>query len=370
MSMTRRDPSTDLLADDPTARASTCPLASVIVVNTNELHHLRDCLPTLMRQTHPYYEVLLVDNGSTDGSLEYVTQTFPGVRIVANGANLGYAGANNVGFAQALGEYIAVLNPDTLLDENWLLELTKPFLADPTVGLTTPKILLASEPTRLNACGNDVTLTGLTFCRGLGQPADRYDREESVPAVSGAAFVISRKVLEEIGSFDEEFFIYYEDTDLSLRAMLAGYLCVFVPSSVVYHKYVFKFSAQKCFLQERNRYFSLMKTLRWRTALALLPMLAMSELIAWGYIVTRGPAHIRGKLRSYAWILSHLPQIMRSRSRVQALRRRDDRALLALMGNQLTLAHTASPRMAALVENVLNPILFVMGRMSRGLVTW
>src|SRR5581483_1597464 len=104
---------------------------------------------------------------------------------------------------------------------------------------------------------------------GRGQPADRYNAVEVVSAISGAAFLIRRAVLDEIGAFDAEFFLYYEDTDLSLRAMLAGYHCLYVPTSIVHHQHVFKLSALKCYYQERNRYVSLLRTLRWRTLCAL-----------------------------------------------------------------------------------------------------
>ena len=100
------------------------------------------------------------------------------------------------------------------------------------------------HPDRINACGNDVTFTGLTFCRGLDQPVAEYTSVERVAAVSGAAFVIRRKVLDEIGPFDESFFVYFEDTDLSLRALLAGHDCLVVPQAIVRHQYIFKLSPQ------------------------------------------------------------------------------------------------------------------------------
>ena len=298
------------------------PPASIIVVNYNGLHHLRKCLPSLLAQDYPGCEVLVIDNASQDGSAEYVRQEFPWVTLLCNQINLGYAAANNQGFRQVTGEFVAVLNPDTQVEPGWLRALVSTLQEDPAAGLATPRILMMDDPGRINACGNDITFTGLTFCRGLDQPAERYAGAETVSAVSGAAFVIKHDVLDQIGGFDEDFFTYYEDTDLSLRAMLAGYKCLYVPEAVVYHKYHFRFGPNKCFYQERNRYLALLKTLRWRTLLALLPSLFISELIAWGYALLQGPACVKSKLRSHWWLVRSFGRIRQGRAQVQALRRR------------------------------------------------
>src|SRR5262245_42386395 len=113
------------------------PLVSVIIVNTNELHHLTRCLPSVASQTYPNYEVLLVDNASSDGSIAYVQQHFPSVRIVRNPGDLSYPGGNNLGFKVANGTYFAVLNPDTEVDSHWLSELVQALEANPGAGLAT-----------------------------------------------------------------------------------------------------------------------------------------------------------------------------------------------------------------------------------------
>ena len=363
-------PSREAAPARPASEPSRRPRVSIIIVNTNELHHLVRCLPSVFGQEYPDYEVLIVDNGSTDGSLEYVGREFPAAVVVRNGANLGYAGANNVGFRHATGEYLAVLNPDTEVDPRWLTELVAALEADPAAGLATPKIVMMDDPARLNTCGNEITFTGLTFCRGLDEPATAFDRLEPVSAVSGAAFVIRRRVLEEIGPFDESMFIYYEDTDLSLRAMLAGYTCLYVPTAVVRHQYIFKFTPRKAFMQERNRYVALCKTLRWRTLGVMLPSLLLSEVVAWGYAGLRGREHALGKLRSYVWLATHAGDVLRARRRVQRLRRVPDRAIVRRFGHRLRLARTTNPLAARVIERVVNPLTFVLGRLTRAVVTW
>jgi len=346
------------------------PKATVIIVNTNELHHLEKCLPTVVNQRYGEYEVVVVDNGSTDGSVEYIEAEFPQVRVIRNSTNLGYAGANNVGFQHSSGEYLVVLNPDTKVEAGWLQELVLALENDPSAGLATSKILLMDDSQHINTCGNQISLTGITVCRGLGQSADMYDQPEVVPAVSGAAFAIKRAVLEHIGGFDELYFMTYEDTDLSLRAALAGYKCIYVPTSVAYHKYAFRFSAQKCFLEERNRLLSWLKVFRWPTLIALSPPLILGEMLAWGYALMRGPAYVRSKIQSYLWIMRNWRQVTEARRRTQALRQVQDRHVLRQLSHELTLTGVVSQRVAAILEAFIHPALWAWVRVCQAVVVW
>jgi GT2 family glycosyltransferase len=344
--------------------------ATVIIVNTNERHHLERCLPSVLDQDYADFEVLVVDNASTDGSVEYVRRCFPQVRIVQNSENLGYVGANNAGFEHASGDYLVVLNPDTLVERDWLRELLHPLAARPAAGLATSRILMMDEPGLLNACGNEVTFAGITVCRGLGRPADSYPRLDRVSAVSGAAFAIKRAVLEEIGAFDDLFFIYYEDTDLSLRAALAGYDCLYVPTSVVYHDYAFRFSAWKGFLQERNRLLSWLKIFRWGTLIALLPTLLLAEVLAWGYVALQGREHLRSKVRSYAWLVQNRHTIAAARRRTQALRRVKDRQILGRLSHRLSFAETTNRYLALFLGTIVQSLLWLWGGLCRIVVVW
>lgn len=346
------------------------PIISVIIVNTNELHHLKRCLPAVLGQRYGEYEVLVVDNGSTDGSVEFLKREFPQVRVIQNAANLGYAGANNVGFAHGSGQYLVVLNPDTTVEPDWLRELVIALENDPGAGLATPKILLMDDPQRVNACGNDITFTGLTACRGAGEATGTCDQPAVVPAVSGASFAIPRAVLDQIGGFDERFFIYYEDTHLSLRAALAGYHCIYVPTSVVYHQYSFRLSAKKCFLLERNRLFSLVTVFRWGTLLLLLPTLVLGEMLMWGYVLPQGFDYARNMVESYAWIARNWCQVMDARRRTQKLRRVPDRQLLQRLSLALPLTQIARGHFAAVLEALIQPMHWAWGRVCQAVVIW
>jgi GT2 family glycosyltransferase len=165
------------------------PSVTVIIVGFRSLRYLDRCLTSVLGQAFPgEVEVVFVDNASHDGSAEYVRQTFRPVTVVESGVNLGYAGGNNLGAGQARGEILVFLNPDTEAATGWLMPLVQPLLDDADVGLTTSKILLMDERETVNACGNDISLPGINWCRGFGlallpgssgDPADRQRREET-----------------------------------------------------------------------------------------------------------------------------------------------------------------------------------------------
>ena len=158
--------------------------------------------------------------------------------------------AANVGVRSSSGNYLAFLNPDTVVEPGWLDALIAALEADPRAGLATAKILLLDDPARINTCGCDVHYTGLTLCRGMGMGRSALTDPVDVSAVSGAAFVIRRDLFEALSGFDAAYFLYMEDTDLSWRARLAGYSCLYVPTSFVYHDYSLRFGPKKAFYEE------------------------------------------------------------------------------------------------------------------------
>jgi GT2 family glycosyltransferase len=345
-------------------------LVTVVVVAYNAERHLVRCLDSLLRQTYPRIEILVVDNASSDASVVGLEERFPQVSLIQAGANLGYAAGNNLGFAHAQGDFIAVLNPDTEATPGWLAALVVALEADPSAGLATSKILLFNQRDQINTCGNDVHYTGLAFCRGLGHPASHFAQPQIVPAVSGAAFLARRTLLEQIGGFNERFFTYLEDTDLSWRAALAGYHCLFVPNSQVYHHYTTRVGAAKIFYLERNRYLMLLQNCRWPTLLLLLPALLLAECVTWGYLLLRGPDHISAKIRAYLWVLGHGHEIAVTRRRVQRTRRVPDRVILSRMDWHLAVEQVAPNGVAALARRIFDGPFQLGHRALVALVAW
>lgn len=343
--------------------------ASVILVNYNGRSHLERSLPSVLSTVTPEDEVLLVDNGSTDGSAGWVAERFPTVRLVPSLTNGGFASGCNLGARHARGEYLVFLNPDTTVVPGWLDALLSP-LSDPQVALVTPCILQMDDPTRINTAGNAVHLTGLAYCRGVGMPPEAFPIPEDVAAVSGAAFAVRRDVWEALGGMDESFFLYVEDTDLSWRAWLAGYQCRFVPQPVVYHDYDLRFGKGKFFFQERNRYLLLLKNLRWRTLLLLLPSLFLAEVVTWGFLLMYDPRRWREKVRAYLWLLRHGREIRARRREVQARRRARDRDLLARCTPCLAYEQTGRARAARWAHWLLDPLFRLLYGLTMRLVRW
>ncbi len=240
------------------------PKVSVIIVNWNGKSLLEDCLGSLAAQTAKEIEIILVDNGSKDGSVEYVRERYPGVKLISLPENLGFAGGNNAGIRVARGEYIALLNNDTKADPAWLENLLSSVESSPpSTGMWASKILSYDNPEIFDNVGLLLYPDGLGRGKGrLEKDHGQYDHPSEAFFPSGCAGLYRREVLTKIGLFDEEFFAYADDVDIGLRARLAGWGCQYVPSAKVYHKYSASsaaYSPIKAFLVERNRIWVLFK---------------------------------------------------------------------------------------------------------------
>ena len=216
---------------------SATPRVSVIIPHWNGRRHLDDCLNALRRQTLADHEVILVDNGSTDGSQSIVCEHFPEVRLIELGANRGFTGACNAGYAASRGEFICLLNNDTEADPDWLAAIVDVFDRHPDVGVVASKMLLFDQRDHFHTAGDYYRVDGIPGNRGVWQ-ADRgqFDREEPVFSACGGAAAYRRRMLDEIGFLDDAFFFSCEDVDLAWRAHLAGWTVRYTPAAVVYHK--------------------------------------------------------------------------------------------------------------------------------------
>jgi GT2 family glycosyltransferase len=288
------------------------PLVSIVIVSFNEIHKIGDCLSDLFAQTYLNYEVLVYDNASIDGTPEYIEQNFPQVKLIKGTENLGFGGANNRASAQAKGKYLAFVNDDAYVTPNWLEPLVNLLEMDNTVGCAGAELLCAEKEKRnIVLChGNDVHLSGIAYLKNNGQIVKPADPIEA-GAISGAAFVIKREIFLEIGGFESDFFLYYEDTDLSLRLRLIGKRCVIVPGSIVYHNSESRFSNQKIFFLERNRYLSLFTLMNTKMLTLMAPSMFLFELVSWGYCLIRGKEVVASKIKSWqeiykktSWILA------------------------------------------------------------------
>ena len=342
------------------------PRVSVVVVSYNSARYLRRCLDALLTQEHPSFEVILVDNGSTDGSLDSVD---PRVRVVRTPANLHYTGGNNLGFREARGELLASVNVDTEVEPGWLAALEAALDSDPGTGLATSKVLLDGDRDRVNACGNLVHISGLGFCRGLGEPASRRSSDEDVPSISGAAFMTRRAVIDQVGGFDESFYAYVEDTDLSLRVRLAGYRVVMVAGSVVHHDYELRMRPEKFRYLERNRQLPFRKVFKERTLRLLWPALRLADLMTFASAALGGPEYLAARRTARAEARQMVRELSAARAQAQATRRVTDRELLRHVSAAIPAGQLGVPGPLAAVVAPLAAAAFWLAMLPARLLT-
>jgi GT2 family glycosyltransferase len=257
------------------------PLVSIVIVNWNGLHWLKMCLPSLDKQQYKNIEILLVDNASTDASIAWTKKQYPKVRIFRNTKNLGFAGANNVGYRHAKGAYVLLLNNDTVVKPNFLTELVKKAQSSPDIGAVQSKLLLMDDTTRLDAAGAFLTPTGFLLHWGFGKKDHpKYDKTESMYTAKGAAVMFPKAVLKEVAIdnniFDPDYFAYFEETDLCHRIWLTGKRVVYAPKSVILHKMGGTSTGMdNAFIQYhsfKNRIRTYLKNLEVRELVKLLPV--------------------------------------------------------------------------------------------------
>ena len=230
------------------------PLISIIIINYNGGNLLSQCLESVYNSDYQNYEVILVDNASNDDSHLKAEKQFPNIILVSNNKNLGSVGRNS-GIKIAKGEFITLLDNDTKVNSDWLDEFLKNYRIN-GYGMYQGKLLLMDEPNKINSAGCMINIFGFSFARGTGEiDKGQYDDKIEINFPATSCAFIPKKIFEEIGLFDEEFFAYLDDTDFGWRAMKQGIKSYFVSSVIVFHKWgnTTKWSPIKYYLLERNR---------------------------------------------------------------------------------------------------------------------
>ena len=298
------------------------PQISIIVVNWNGKALLNDCLGPLSRQQGATCELILVDNGSSDGSVDWVRTQFPEIKVVQLPSNRGFTGGNLAGLEAAQGEFIALLNNDTRADERCLKELLLPMMRDSRIGISAAKLLLDGTEA-INSAGIGLTTAGVGFDRGYGEGICLYDAPERVFGACAAGVLYRRSMLDEIGFLDSDFFLYGEDVDLSFRAQIAGWKCAYVPTAIVYHKLnttARKLSDLHVYYHTRNLEFVWVKNMPTKLIIRYLHHKIFQEIGAFCYLCVR-----HGKwqpfFRAKRDALKMIPVMLRKRRQIQGWRR-------------------------------------------------
>lgn len=214
----------------------TNPNVSIIIVNWNGKHYLDTCLSSVLNQTYKNFEIIMLDNASIDGSVEYIQNKYPSVKIIQTNENLGFAKGCNVGIRASNADYIVTLSNDTRVEPNWLEELVKVAETDEKIGICGSKLLLMDTPDIYNSAGFFLIWNAFIYDRAPGKKVGKYEKLEHVDGVCAASALYRKKMLDEIGLLDERFFFGHDDIDLSWRAKNAGWKAMYVPSSICYHK--------------------------------------------------------------------------------------------------------------------------------------
>jgi GT2 family glycosyltransferase len=338
-------------------------LVTVVVPTLAAGDALADCLRSLEKQTLDRFEVIVVDNSG-----EHLVKTVPArMRVLSNDKNLGFGAAINQGIRASESPYIATLNDDAVADPQWLQKLVAAAEARPKAGMCASEVHLAEtamlnsagpESATLDSAGMLIAIDGSSKQRGHGEPPQNFSNARDALCPSGSAALYRRTMLDQIGLFDETFFLYCEDTDLGLRAQWAGWECAYVPGAIVEHRYSHsagRASPMKAYFVERNRLYTAIKNFPWPMLLFVKPASFVRYFWHFAYLLEgRGKAsEFRDSGHSFpfllylllrAWIATtvRLPRLWRERRRILKTRRITRQAFRKLLADHsISLRHVA-----------------------------
>lgn len=273
---------------------------TVIIPNYNGAHFLAQCLPSLMRQSFRDFDILLVDNGSTDDSLLYIREHFPAVTIIPLAKNTGFSHAVNIGIRRSTSPYVLLLNTDTILHRDFLLHMYYAIRKSPSVFSVSSRMLCAESPSHIDGAGDWYTICGYAVCRGRMRKSFRYLHTARVFSSCAGAALYRRSVFDEIGLFDDRFFAYLEDVDIGYRARLHGYQNLYCPAASVLHAGSgtsgHGYTPFKVYYSARNNIFLLHKNQTTLQLLVNFPFILSGTLLKYLYFRKRnlGDAYLSG----------------------------------------------------------------------------
>ncbi|MBA3858686.1 MAG: glycosyltransferase family 2 protein [Cyanobacteria bacterium PR.3.49] len=301
------------------------PLISVVIPNWNGKKFLAGCLDSLKTQTYEPIEVVIVDNGSKDGSVEYLQENYPYVKLVTFPVNTGFSPAVNAGIKASTGEMVALLNNDTVVDPNWMSELIKAMQEHPEAGSAGCKMLAYDDHTLLDGAGDGYRRGGLPGRIGHKErDTGRFNRKRYLLGACGGAALYRRELFDAIGLFDEDYFAYLEDVDLGLRAQAAGFKCIYVPTSIVYHLGCGTtgsgYSPLVVRLSARNNWNTIVKNIPMPLLWKFLPHICFWQLYYLAVVTVRGGQLVPWLKGTYEAV-KLFPKMMQKRREINRLRK-------------------------------------------------
>lgn len=302
------------------------PLVSILIVNWNGGEIFKNCLKSLSKITYPNWELVVVDNASTDGSERYVKEN----ELIRSDINLGFAGGNNLALSRAKGDLVLLLNNDTLVTPNFLTKLVSRIEKTGDIGVVQPKIYLMDEDKLLDNCGSYLTRIGFLNHWGFfKKDSSEYSKERLVFSGKGACLLIKREIIDKIGLFDDDFGSYFEESDFCWRVWLTGYKVIYYPDTHIYHKLGFSSKRQSAYDINynafKNRICSLIKNLSVLNLLFILPLHLMAiEVLGFYYLIKFKVTEFTTIQKSIWWNIVNIPGTIGKRILVQKLRTKND----------------------------------------------
>lgn len=300
---------------------------SVIVLNWNGKKFLKNCLDSLQKVTYSSFEIIIVDNHSTDGSLEFVKKNYPKFTLIENKKNYGFAEGNNIGFRVSRGEYILFLNNDTVVTPNFLQPIISDFEDNPKIGCLQPQIRVLKDKDLLDEVGSFMTFTGFLYHYGFRKKynQEKYRKMREIFSAKGACIIFPRKILKKIGLFDKDFFIFFEETDLCFRVWLSGHKVVYEPKSVIYHvvggdtsssdKYRYE---RRIYLTFKNMNCSYLKNFGVTNWLTIFPIFIAVQICVLIYSLIRLRLRVvKAIINAYLWNIINMKITLKKRKFIQ-----------------------------------------------------
>ena len=314
------------------------PLVSIIILNYNAGKLLEECINSIRQSNYKNYEIVVVDNNSNDQSHVECKEKFPSINLIENEKNLGYCEGNNVGIRSSKGKFVIILNPDTIVDPNWIDELLLGYqkFGD---GIYQPKFLTIDNESIIQSTGNMIQLFGFGYSRNKGdKDENQFNKIEIIDYASGTCLFTSKKILTELDLFDSFLFAYHDDLDICWRARMQGIHSYYVPTSIVFHPsegFSFKWSNLKFYLLERNRLYCLFTHYSRSTILKFFPSLIIIDMAVSFFYLKNGLFY--EKIKASLNILKNLRKINSRYIEIQGKRTINDKAIILDFKNELIL---------------------------------
>ena len=335
------------------------PLISIIVLNYNAGNLLLNCINSIKNSAYQNLEIIVVDNISTDRSQEICKEKHPDVKLIQNKKNFGYCEGNNIGIREAKGEFLVILNPDTIVESNWLNELISAYeeFGD---GLYQPKILSLNENNIIQSTGNMIHIFGFGFARDKGKKnISKEEHIEKIGYASGTCLFTSKTVFDRVGLLDAFLFLYHDDLDLGWRAAQLGINSYYVPKSKIFHveSYSLKWSSKKFYWLERNRKYCLLTHLSKSTYKKMSLSLFLVDLFVWVFYISKG--FLGAKIKAELDIRNNKKLIEKKYTELEDLKIISDDKLIQEFPDQIFVPTNVSQNS---MNNTFNSILTRMSK--------